>query len=153
MDNLWTPHALAEEVLRVVPNLRRWLASSLREVGEEEHKLLHIGVLIQLQAHPITTSELAKRQHVSLQAASSLMQGLVERGWVQRVSDPNDRRQWQLQITPEGIALANAAKQQIVALLTDFFAELTPDEMAAAQQFMPALGRVMTRRYMPDALK
>lgn len=153
MDNFWTPHVLAEEALRIVPSLRRWMELSLREGGCEEYSPLHIGVLIQLQSRPITTSELAKRQRVSLQAASSLMQGMVERGWVQRVPDPNDRRQWQLQITPEGSAVADHARQQMVELLSRFFETLTPEEIAAAQIFLPALNRILAHRHTPDTSK
>lgn len=150
MDSMWTIPVLAEELLRVFPNLGRLIALHLRESGEEETTLMQIGVLHQIQEQPITASELAKRRRVSLQSASVFVQGMVEKGWIVREADPTDRRQFLLQITPEGVEKAEATRNQIINYLADFLQELSAEEVAAAQVFLPALSRIVTQHSTTD---
>jgi len=98
----------------------------------------------------MTTSELARKRHVSLQAASALVQGLVERGWVVRTPDANDRRQVLLQITPDGLEHAEVTRRQVADYLAGFLNTLTPEEMAAAQVFLPGLRRVVQQEFVLD---
>jgi DNA-binding MarR family transcriptional regulator len=145
MDNRWSTYTLAEELLRLMPNMGRLMAVFMRESGEEETSLMQVAVLMRLQDHPLTNSELAKSRRVSPQAASTLIQNMVERGWVVRTPDPNDRRQVLLQITPEGAEHARAAREQVARYLAGFLNDLTEDEIAAAQTFLPALSRIVTQ--------
>ena len=146
MDSMWTIPILAEQLLKVFPNFGRLIASYLRESGEEETTLMQIGVLHQIQEQPITASELAKRRKVSLQSASVLVQGMVEKGLLVREPDPNDRRQFLLQITPEGLAKAESVKAQIAHYMEGFLEGLSTEEIAAAQVFLPALIRILTEQ-------
>jgi DNA-binding MarR family transcriptional regulator len=143
MDNLWSTYTLAEELLRLLPNMGRLMAVFMRESGEGEASLMQVAVLMRLQEHPLTNSELAKSRRVTPQAASTLMQNMVERGWVVRSPDPNDRRQVLLQITPEGAEHARAAREQVTRYLAGFLNDLSQDEIAAAQTFLPALSRIL----------
>jgi len=154
MDSIWTRTTIAEELLKVFPGLGRTVSLYLRGSGEEETTLMQIGVLHQIQEQPITASELAKRRKVSLQSASVLVQGMVEKGWLMREPDPNDRRQFILQVTPEGLAKAEAVKAQITHLMEGLFEGLSDEEVKAAQVFLPALSRIlanqMTNNTTPD---
>lgn len=150
MKSLWTIPILAEELLKVLPNMGRLVALHLRESGEEETTLMQISVLHQIQEQSITASELAKRRRVSLQSASVLVQGMVERGWIVRVPSPTDRRQFLLQITPEGLAKAAAVKAQITYYMEGFLGGLSEEEVAAAQTFLPALSRILTNQMITD---
>ena len=152
MDNDWTPYATAQALLEILPGMGRLIASWMRSSGEEEATMMQIGVLMHLQGQPITASELAKRRKVSLQSASVLVQGLVERGWLTRIPDPNDRRQSLLEVTPEGLARAKVLQEKIATMVADILAELTPDELAAAAVFLPALRRVVVSQMLPDAV-
>ncbi len=143
MDNSWSVHALAEALMKVFPTLGKQLSIHLRESGEEETTLMQVSVLHQIRAHSITASELAKRRRVSLQSASVLIQGLVERGWIVRLPNPKDRRQFLLEITPEGLAKAEAILSQATNYLATFLEGLSAEEIAAGQIFVPALTRVL----------
>jgi DNA-binding MarR family transcriptional regulator len=144
MDSTWTIPILAEELLKVFPNFGKLMSSFLRESGEEETTLMQYGVLHQIQKQPITASELAKSRRVSLQAASVLVQGMVEKGWIVREPSLSDRRQFMLQITAEGLAKVKAMKAQLAHYMEGFLEGLSPEEMAAAQVFIPALSRILT---------
>lgn len=145
MDNSWSVHTLSEELMKIFPILGRNISAHLRDINEEETSMMNVSVLYQIQERSITASELAKRRRVSLQSASVLVQGLVEKGWIIRTPDPTDRRQFLLQITPEGLAKAEATRNQIVSYLASFLVDLSDEEAAAAQIFLPALSRILTQ--------
>lgn len=144
MEEQWSGHRLAEELMRVLPLLGRAMAQFMREAGEEESTMMQLGVLYQIQQQSMTASEIAKRRRVSLQAVSVLVQGLVERGWIIRVPDSKDRRQYLLQITPEGSEHAQTTLKQISVYLDSFLSEMTDEEIAAAQIFLPALNKLLS---------
>ncbi|MCA9904550.1 MAG: MarR family transcriptional regulator [Anaerolineae bacterium] len=143
VDGSRTTHDLAEEILELMPSLGRLLALCILEAGEEETTVMQVSVLLHILKHPITTSELAKKRRVSLQAASVFVRGLVERGWVVRSPDPNDRRQFLLQITPEGLERAQMAQRQMTDCLAQSLHDLTPEEIAATAIFLGGLRRVV----------
>jgi DNA-binding MarR family transcriptional regulator len=143
---MWTIPTLADELMRVFPSFGRLISLYLRESGEEETTLMQIGVLHQIQEQPITASDIAKKRRVSLQSASVLVQGMVEKGWIVREPSQSDRRQFMLQITAEGLAKAEAVKAQIAHYMEGFLEGLTSEEMAAAQIFIPALSRILTNQ-------
>jgi DNA-binding MarR family transcriptional regulator len=153
MDNLNTVYEIAEELLHIVPRLGRLLALTMRDEDEEETSMMQITVLFHIEHNPLTTSELARHRRVSLQAASALVQSLVERGWVVRIPDPNDRRQSLLQITPEGQARAQAAKHQVANRLAALLENLSPEETDAAKIFLPALNRILMKKLTADDVK
>ncbi len=146
MDKTGSLHKLSEELMRIFPNLGRLIATFLRESGEEETTLMHVSVLHQIRDQALTASDIAKKRRVSLQSASVLVQGMVEKGWIVRVANPNDRRQFILQITPEGIEKAEATRNQIIHYLDGFLADLTPEEIEAGHVFLPALYQILTRQ-------
>lgn len=144
MTKNWSPETVAGTLLKLLPLLGRRITQQMRDTTEDEMSLMQVMVLTHIHQKPLTTSELAKMRRVSLQSASVLVQGMVERGWMIRTPDPNDRRQWQLQVTPEGLAHARAANEQLVRYLAGFLGALTPEQLTAGQVFLPALLELLT---------
>jgi DNA-binding MarR family transcriptional regulator len=149
-DEPWTTYKLAEDLLKLMPSLGRLIALYIRETGEEETTMMQVSVLFQIQEGPMTASELAKKRRVSLQAASVLVRGLVERGWVVRTPDPHDGRQFLLQITSDGLERAETTRRQIAGYLAGVLDDLTLEEMAGAQVFLPGLRRVVQQQMALD---
>ena len=147
-----TPYRVAQMLLETLPGLGRLIAIQMREAGEEEATMMQIGVLMRIKDGSLTTSDLAKQRKVSLQSASVLVQSMVERGWVTREPDPNDRRQSLLQVTEEGLLRAEAAQKQILELIAERLADFQPEELDAASIFLPALQRVVAARLTPDPI-
>ncbi|MEO8606561.1 MAG: MarR family transcriptional regulator [Chloroflexota bacterium] len=150
MGDTWSIQALSEALMRLLPNLGKQIAAHLRESGEEETTLMQMSVLHQINKQSITASELAKRRRVSLQSASVLVQSMAERGWIVRRRDSHDRRQFLLEITPEGAAKAEATRNEIISYLAEFLGDLSSEEIAAAQIFLPALSRILTQDTATD---
>ena len=143
MSASWTKDTLAGELLDLGPIIGRAVKHHVRAIDVETVTTQQIRALILIIEHPLTVSKLAKIRRVSLQAASTLVQGLVERGWVTRTPDPNDRRQSLLEVTPEGLAQAQLSRERLVNHLVKSLEGLEPEEIAAAQVAIPALKRVL----------
>ena len=132
-----------QELLAVLPLLNRIVAAEVRREAGEETTMPQFRVLAHLSAGPLTLSALAKKRRVSLQSMSELVQVLVERGWVVRTPDPNDRRQSQLSLTNEGRAHYERAHAQTLQRLAPLMAQLAAEELAAVRMALPALRRVL----------
>jgi DNA-binding MarR family transcriptional regulator len=142
----WTPEQATQELLQILPLLNRIVGSEVRAVAGEDTTMAQFRVLAQLAEEPRTLSALARWRRVSLQAMSGLVQALVERGWVERMPDPRDRRQQLLQLTGRGHVHYQQAQTHILQRLRPLMAALSPAELAAVAQALPALGRV----FAPD---
>jgi DNA-binding MarR family transcriptional regulator len=150
MGDSETLHILAGELSDVLPLVGRLIMHHVNASVKEKTTLIQTRVLFALLEHPLTTSELARRRKSSLQSASVLVQGLVERGWVVRVPDPDDRRQFRLEVTPEGKEHARFARAHVSNYLAGLLHELSEEEIVAAQVFLPALKRLMLKHFIPD---
>ena len=142
---IWTTEEITHELLAVLPLLNRIVAAEVRREAGEETTMPQFRVLAHLVDGPLTLSVLARKRRVSLQSMGETVQALVERGWVVRIPDPTDRRQHLLHLTEEGRAHYERAQEQALRRLAPLLDELTGDEMAAVQQALPALHRVLTR--------
>lgn len=139
----WTAEDATRELLAVLPFLNRIMIAELRPDASDETTMSQFRVLALLDEQPQTMSALARKRRVSMQAAGELVQVLVERGWVTRTPDPDDRRQWLLELS----ALGRTQYQQVQARMIDglipLIEKLTDEEMSAVQRALPALRRVL----------
>jgi DNA-binding MarR family transcriptional regulator len=141
----WTTEEVTRELLAVLPLLNRIVVTEVRREAGEETTMPQFRVLAHLVDGPLTLSVLARKRRVSLQSMGELAQALVERGWVVRMPDPTDRRQHLLHLTEQGRAHYERAQEQALRRLVPLLDELTGDEIAAVQQALPALRRVLAR--------
>jgi DNA-binding MarR family transcriptional regulator len=92
---------LAQDILRIIPQIMRLLAAELRSTGQ----LMTPGnfqLMFLLQEGPASLSELAEFQNVSLPTMSRSVSRLEKIGWVERRSDPLDRRVTILVLSDDG---------------------------------------------------
>jgi DNA-binding MarR family transcriptional regulator len=85
------------------------------------------------QGPPYTMSPTALRRLAILTsgAMTNRIDRLQERGWVERLADPGDRRALLVRLTPEGKALIDAAVEARFANAESLVAPLTDDEQRA----------------------
>ncbi|MBZ0296516.1 MAG: MarR family transcriptional regulator [Anaerolineae bacterium] len=147
MDETWDAQTLAKRMLEVMPKLSRLMALRMNTLTEKEATLMQMGALHMLiNNNRMTTSDLAKKRQVSLQAASTFVQGLVDRGWVVRVDDPNDRRRSILEVTPEGRIREAELRDLMTSYMADALTSLSQEEIDAAKIFLAGLNR-LTEQY------
>src|SRR6201996_8576306 len=76
-----------------------------------------VGVLRGLRSGPRRITELAAEERVTQPAITLLVNRLAERGWVERVSDPSDRRAVLVSLTAAGEEAYVLIKAEYHALL------------------------------------
>ncbi len=144
--------AVAQEIVKVIPLIMRTIVVE-QQSSSYPTSPAHFRLLTILANHPCNLSELALRQAVSLPTMSNSISLLVERGWVKRVTWPQDRRQVLLEITPDGWAVLVEIKSQAEARVAELLDKLAPDDLkslsAGLAVLEQALSPVMCPR--PDA--
>lgn len=129
---------LAADVYAFIVYLHKNCNSDLFEaVGALELTLSQIKLLHHLEdaAHELSLKEGAELVHVSLPAASRMVDDLVRRGFVERHEDAEDRRMKRVQVTEAGrsvIRKLNAARLAGLQQFTDSLTDAERRKLAAA---------------------
>ncbi|MCD0481426.1 MarR family winged helix-turn-helix transcriptional regulator [Streptacidiphilus sp. ASG 303] len=89
----------------------------------------------------LRVGDLAELFEIDVSAASRQLADLEERGWAERVPNPQDRRSWHARLTPEGERVARERTARARDLLAEAIADW-PEEDAAA--LADLLGRLRT---------
>src|SRR6516164_9329707 len=88
-----------------------------------------VGVLRNLRAGPRRITELAAEERVTQPAITLLVNRLQERGWVDRIPDPSDRRAVLVSLTPTGQAVFEQLRAEYRALMHEEMASLDDSEI------------------------
>lgn len=137
--------SLAGDLYAVVVHLHKNCTSDLFEaVGALELSLTQLKLLHFLDDadHELTLKEAAERVHVSLPAASRMVDDLVRRGFVQRAEDAEDRRMKRVSVTEAGRTVIRRLNASRLTGLDRFVRTLTDDERTA---LATALGKLLER--------
>jgi len=139
---------MAEDTVRqCAANLMGAFHTMMRTVGPEMRKRSPEVLSIQ-QFRAIKTiehhkgaslSEIAEHLGANLSAASKLVDGLVERGFVRRETAENDRRKVVLAITDTAQQAVESLDQEAVSCLADRISTLSPGECAMLNLAMDLL--------------
>jgi DNA-binding MarR family transcriptional regulator len=116
---------VARRVIAVSPRLGR-LMEVLLERLPEPVSLLRYRILARLAQEECRNSELAAHTWVSSPTMSSVVDSLVRCGWVERTTDPRDRRAVVLTLTDAGLRELRRAEDALETQLTSLFGKLTP---------------------------
>lgn len=79
----------------------------------------------------VTVTALSERTHLSLPAASHLVERLVQRGLAQREENPENRREKVVSLTQGGLDVLSGMDSGFVRAYVDTFATLPPDLIRA----------------------
>ena len=87
----------------------------------------------------VRLSDLAESLRIAPRSATEVVDGLAERGLVERRSDPADRRAVQVALTTDGRALLDEVDAARAVALRDLFARLSDDDRAELARLLHAL--------------
>ena len=88
------------------------------------------AVLATLRHHgSVRLSRLADLHSVDISVASRHVSHAVDRGWVARTRDPEDRRSWILELTAAGRGVLDDISERTTRLLADRLSGWTDDEI------------------------
>lgn len=110
------------------------------DLSVTQYKMLHL--LSQQPDEELSVKALGDHVGLSLAAASRAVEGLHQRGYVERHEDACDRRVKRVRIADAGRRAIAELHTANIAALTEFIATLTPDER---RDLAAALGPVLAR--------
>jgi DNA-binding MarR family transcriptional regulator len=90
-------------------------------------------------------SDFADDLGVSVPAASKMVDGLVDKGLVERASDSADRRRLSLALSPQGVATMKEAKKGLESRMAAALSSLTAAESAALAKALETLRVALDR--------
>jgi DNA-binding MarR family transcriptional regulator len=77
---------------------------------------------------PLTSRKLSRMMDINPGTISVYVQRLVEMGLIRKKQDSKDRRNWRLDLTPQGRVAATGVRAGAVEYTRDFLAGLNPEE-------------------------
>ncbi len=104
-----------------------------------------VGVLRSLMARPRRITELAAEERVTQPAITLLVNRLADRGWLERVPDPTDRRAVLVSLTEAGRETFERLKAEYRALLHEEMAALQDAEIETLASAVAILDKVIDR--------
>jgi DNA-binding MarR family transcriptional regulator len=104
-----------------------------------------VGVLRGLRQGPRRITELACEERVTQPAITLLVNRLAERGWVERSTDPGDRRAVLVTLTSAGKEAYDRLKAEYRALLHEEMATLDDDEVETLAKAVGILDQLIDR--------
>lgn len=122
------------QVIATMPRMFRTIKHHIRsaegggpgqEVGDTQTWVLHA-----LATGTQLTSELAKRFNVTTPTITRMVDGLVEKGYVERRHDSEDRRRIYLALTDAGLEATRIAHQLFRASVAHFLSPLSERQLA-----------------------
>src|SRR3954454_1538551 len=126
---------LADRLLRLMPRLHQWAASTVQaNRREQDLSLRQLAVLYMVREGAIFPGSLARRLRISPAVVTGLLDRLEQRGYVRRRMDPVDRRRQRLELTERGRAISQAVHQALSSELAEQFGQIPASDREALQQ-------------------
>jgi DNA-binding MarR family transcriptional regulator len=134
------PESLAADLTVMAVRLVRWLRAADPSPALSGPEASAMAVIVYSEG--ITPSRLAELEQVKRPTITKLIDGLVERGLVQRLGNPDDKRSSIMVATRKGREVWEAGQLRRVAPLADRIESLSPDERFQFEAAMPLLAKL-----------
>jgi DNA-binding MarR family transcriptional regulator len=142
-----SPQATAEVLARLMQLCYRNSSPELfRRLGELDLSLTQVKTLHLLTADAdVNVKDVAGLLNMSLPAMSRSLDGMVQRGYVERLESDKDRRAKLVRLLPAGWAVLEEIEQARISALEDMIATLSEEERAALHaSLLPIVERITT---------
>jgi DNA-binding MarR family transcriptional regulator len=113
----------------------------------------NVGAILSGDSAPVTMGELSHMLDVPLSTATRIVDWMVERGYVQRMHDPSDRRIVRLGLTENGRELYDTIYHFIRGRIEIILHELTPAERESLITLTHRLLDIFERHELGEAEK
>jgi DNA-binding MarR family transcriptional regulator len=101
-----------------------------------------LAALAALEKHTMTPGELAEHEKVQPPSITRVIASLEERGLIQRMPHPSDRRQVVLTVTDQGRDVVRKVRQLREAWLARRLRDLSPAERTVLRDAVPILEKL-----------
>lgn len=106
------PAEIAKKLMEIIPPSMNWIRTEMRMSANEELTVPQFRILASIFRGKNRACDIAKNQGTSQAAMSKMIDGLVERGFVKRESNTDDRRHFHLNLTTIGDAFFKKTRKQ-----------------------------------------
>jgi DNA-binding MarR family transcriptional regulator len=145
-----TAEQTALQALVLVPRLYRWVQTRAPRGSEvADLSLRQLSALRVIRSQSTTLGEIARQLMVTPAVITGLIDRLEKRGYVQRVTEPGDRRRIYLQLTEAGRRASEAAEMQIADELAAHLGNLSVENLEALDRGLGILGQVVAELETP----
>jgi DNA-binding MarR family transcriptional regulator len=138
----------AATVLRLASQLVDGVQDGLARRGFDDVRPAHGFAFVRISGGEATTADVGAHLGITKQAASQLVEHLVQRGYVTREADPRDARARLLVLTDRGRACTAAAEDAAAETVDRWRRQLEPTQFDVLQAALKAL--VATGRLRPS---
>jgi DNA-binding MarR family transcriptional regulator len=135
----------AADLLMTVPHVMSTLRAQIRRCGDMEHA--QFRVLMTLLHGPRGAGDLADRFEVSAPTMSRTLDVLVEREWVSRERDTDDRRRVLVALTPKGKGRLERIREDAIDHLTQVLRGLSDAELRRLSGGLEVLAGVVREHH------
>lgn len=145
-----TPEQCATALMETIHPIMQFIRTEMRSQREPSLSVPQFRLLGFLSRHPGSSlSEVADHLGVTRATASSMTDRLVQRGLVDRVEDPDERRHVMLSLTVTGQDQLEQMRQITRLKIAELLGGLTPEELDSLSAGLKILGQVFNQ---PDDL-
>ncbi len=119
----------AKKLLEVLPMVMGGVGREMRKRQVLEVSMPQFRALMTIRFHPeIPMSGIAKHLDITLSSASKLIDGLVDRGWVQRAESSDDRRKTLLSLSQAGKEVIEEHHKAKLKYFTELLKDLSDED-------------------------
>lgn len=137
---------VAAAVLEVVPLAMHKIRREMRSQRGPEMSVASFRTLAFLNHHQgASLSDVAEHLGLTPPSVCKMIDGLVGRGLVHRITSPEDRRRIELALTPAGEGILRSARTHTQSRLAEMLASVTNEQLAQLAQSLKLLHDVFGR--------
>jgi DNA-binding MarR family transcriptional regulator len=140
-DVILSADAVAAELRPALLRLARELRKETEQLGITARQATLLWLV--RRSPGLSLAELAAEEGISPPALSGHVDRLERAGLIERVRSSEDRRRVGLRLTDEGARLLRRVRARRTTWLTDRLGTLEPTELAAVENAIPALQRLL----------
>ncbi|MFL5821874.1 MAG: MarR family winged helix-turn-helix transcriptional regulator [Solirubrobacteraceae bacterium] len=137
--------AQLEEIAEGLPQRANTLSKLFLSRSSVVVSRTEVGVLRSLRARPRRITELAAEERVTQPAITLLVNRLADKGWVERTTDPTDRRAVLVSLTPAGEDAFDRLRAEYHALLQEEISRLDDHEVETLAGAVGILDQLIER--------
>lgn len=121
---------IQEMLLAIMPHWHYWFAKPFKRLLDEgvSLEMYYCIQILRMNNDTMTMSELAMDTGMTKQQMTKIVNRLIEHSFVERVSDPDDRRIIRLKITKEALNYIDGFLDKDAAYFKEFFDDLSDDD-------------------------
>jgi DNA-binding MarR family transcriptional regulator len=127
---------LAGDLAQHLARINQMLPASEQKRGAAPNGIVRVGLVLSRLKEPITMGELAKETDLPLSSSTHIMDRLVESGYAERFTEPDDRRIVRVALTKSGIELYESLFVTIQQRFSQILSQFTQHERAELRQLL-----------------